>query len=106
MARHAYLSPSHFSRLFKEQTSYAPIDYFIHLKVQDACRLLFLTSLTLDEISYKLGYEDPAYSSHRDGDCRLQTGSADEIGYQSSRQNQQLDESLNCTGQIQRLGRI
>jgi AraC-like DNA-binding protein len=63
MARHADLSPSHFSRLFKEQTSYSPIDYFIHLKVQHACRLLFLTSMTVREIGYELGYEDPAYFS-------------------------------------------
>lgn len=63
MARHADLSPSHFSRLFKEQTGYSPIDYFIHLKVQHACRLLFLTNMTVSEISYELGYEDAAYFS-------------------------------------------
>ena len=63
MARHADLSPSHFSRLFKEQTSYSPIDYFIHLKVQHACRLLFLTNLTVREIGYELGYDDSAYFS-------------------------------------------
>jgi AraC family transcriptional regulator, arabinose operon regulatory protein len=63
MARHADLSPSHFSRLFKEQTSYSPIDYFIQLKVQHACRLLFLTSMTVREIGAELGYEDPAYFS-------------------------------------------
>lgn len=63
MARHADLSPSHFSRLFKEQTSYSPIEYFIQLKVQHACRLLFLTRLSVREVGYELGYEDPAYFS-------------------------------------------
>ncbi len=63
MAKHADLSPSHFSRLFREQTSYSPIDYFIHLKVQHACRMLFLTNMTVREIGYELGYEDPAYFS-------------------------------------------
>jgi AraC family transcriptional regulator, arabinose operon regulatory protein len=63
MARHADLSTSHFSRLFKEQTSYSPIDYFIQLKVQHACQLLFLTRLTVREVGYELGYEDPAYFS-------------------------------------------
>jgi AraC family transcriptional regulator, arabinose operon regulatory protein len=63
MAEHADLSPSHFSRLFKEQTSYSPMDYFIHLKIQHACKLLFLTRMTVREIGYELGYEDPCYFS-------------------------------------------
>ncbi|QPC83363.1 AraC family transcriptional regulator [Phototrophicus methaneseepsis] len=63
MAAHARLSPSHFSRLFKEQTGYSPMDYFIHLKMQTACKLLYLTDLTVREVSFELGYSDPYYFS-------------------------------------------
>lgn len=63
MAQHAQLSISHFSRLFKEQTGYSPMDYFIHLKIQEACKLLFLSRLSISEIAYELGYDDPYYFS-------------------------------------------
>jgi AraC family transcriptional regulator, arabinose operon regulatory protein len=63
MAQHAQLSISHFSRLFKEQTGYSPMDYFIHLKIQEACKLLVLSRLSISEIAYELGYEDPYYFS-------------------------------------------
>lgn len=63
MAEHAGLSKSHFLRLFKDQTGYSPIDYFIHLKVQHACMLLSSTRQTVREISLAVGYDDPYYFS-------------------------------------------
>jgi AraC family transcriptional regulator, arabinose operon regulatory protein len=63
MAAHAGLSASHFSRLFKEQTGYSPMDYFIHLKIQTACNLFYLTRMTVREVSFELGYSDPYYFS-------------------------------------------
>ena len=63
MAEHANLSKSHFSRLFKEQTGYSPLDYFIHLKVQHACMLLSVTQQTVREISQSVGYDDQYYFS-------------------------------------------
>ncbi len=63
MAQHAGLSRSHFVRLFKEQTHYSPMDYFIHLKMQHACMLLSLSIMTIREIAYSIGYEDQYYFS-------------------------------------------
>jgi AraC family transcriptional regulator of arabinose operon len=63
MADHAGLSVSHFSFIFRQQTGYSPMDYFIHLKIQHACTLLSLTAKTIHEIAYEIGYDDPYYFS-------------------------------------------
>ena len=63
MADHAGLSSSHFSTLFKQQTGYSPMDYFIHLKIQHASALLALTDKSVHEIAYEIGYQDPYYFS-------------------------------------------
>ena len=63
MANHAGLSKPHFSRIFKNQTGYAPMDYFIHLKLQKASSLLILTEMTVREIAWMVGYGDPYYFS-------------------------------------------
>lgn len=57
------LSASHFSALFKRQTGYAPIDYFIRLRLHQACQLLDNTDLSVKEIAVRLGYDDPFYFS-------------------------------------------
>lgn len=63
LAVEANASPSHFSRLFKKKTGYAPIDYFIRLKMQKACELLETTDQQVSEIGYALGYPDIYYFS-------------------------------------------
>ena len=63
MADHAGLSQPHFSRLFKKQTGYAPKDYFIHLKLQEASSMLLLSKMTVREIAALVGYDDPYYFS-------------------------------------------
>lgn len=57
------LSKSYLIHLFKENTGFSPIDYFIHLKIQKACNLLDTTSLSIKEIACQLGYDDPYYFS-------------------------------------------
>lgn len=63
VARYFKYSPSHFSMLFQKETGVSPINYFIRLKVQKACQYIELTNLKLNEISMKLGFEEPAYFS-------------------------------------------
>jgi len=63
LAEEANLSVSHYSYLFKQHTGYSPIDYFNHLKIQQACHWLQFTNLSINEISYRLGVDDVFYFS-------------------------------------------
>jgi AraC-like DNA-binding protein/uncharacterized RmlC-like cupin family protein len=63
MASSINLSASHFSFVFKKSTGFPPIEYFNHLKVQQACQYLLFTDLRVKEIADKLGIEDPYYFS-------------------------------------------
>jgi len=57
------LSASHYSRLFMNRTGHPPIDYFIQLKIQSACRLLDNSGLTISDVSLETGFEDQFYFS-------------------------------------------
>ncbi len=59
----ASLARSQYTALFKQQTGYAPIDYFIRLKMHRACQLLDTTQSSVKVIAASLGYEDPLYFS-------------------------------------------
>jgi AraC family transcriptional regulator of arabinose operon len=58
-------SPSRFSSLFKQKTGYAPIDYFIQMKMQKATQQLDFTDHSIKEISFDMGFDDPYYFSRR-----------------------------------------
>lgn len=63
MALNQNLSTSHFSSLFRKSTGIAPVNYFIHLKMQKACQLLFSTNEKIKDVALKLGYDDQYYFS-------------------------------------------
>lgn len=63
LAALANLSRSRYAALFKEQVGYAPIDYFIRLRMHHACQLLDTTELTVKEVAAEVGYDDPLYFS-------------------------------------------
>jgi AraC-like DNA-binding protein/uncharacterized RmlC-like cupin family protein len=63
IAQSVNISPSHFSYLFKNKTGFSPIEYFNHLKVQEACQYLLFTDMRIREISSELGIYDPYYFS-------------------------------------------
>lgn len=57
------LSKQHVIYIFKQETGFPPIDYFIRLKVQRACQMLDLTDMSIKEICHSLGIIDPYYFS-------------------------------------------
>jgi AraC-like DNA-binding protein len=63
LATLANLSRSRYVELFKRQIGYAPIDYFIRLRMHRACQLLDTTDFSVKAIALQLGYEDPLYFS-------------------------------------------
>ncbi|CAN5512813.1 AraC family transcriptional regulator [soil metagenome] len=63
IAQAAHLSVSFFSRKFKQDTGYAPIEYFNYLRIQQACQLLHFSKLRINEVASKIGIDDPFYFS-------------------------------------------
>ncbi|MGC4018709.1 MAG: AraC family transcriptional regulator [Muricomes sp.] len=63
ISQEVQLSKSYLNSIFKNQTGRSPVDFFIHLKMQEACKLLDSTDMYIYEVSAKLGYTDPYYFS-------------------------------------------
>jgi len=63
MASRSKLSASHFSSLFRKATGMSPMDYFIHLKLQRACLMLYSSETKIKHIAQTVGYDDPYYFS-------------------------------------------
>lgn len=61
MARRAGLSERTFKRRFTAATGIAPIAYVQRLRIEDAKRRLERTEAAIDEISWQVGYEEPAF---------------------------------------------
>jgi transcriptional regulator GlxA family with amidase domain len=61
IVRHAGIPQRSFKRRFKNATGHAPIDYIQRLRVEEAKRRLERTDAPVDEISWQVGYEDPAF---------------------------------------------
>ncbi|SHJ65403.1 two-component system, response regulator YesN [Dethiosulfatibacter aminovorans DSM 17477] len=59
-----FLSPGHFSRLFKQTTGETFVDYLTRLRMDQAKYLLANTSRKMYEIARAVGYEDPNYFSY------------------------------------------
>jgi len=55
------LAERSFKRRFNKATGYTPIVYVQNLRVEAAKRQLESSSKSFDEISYQIGYEDPAF---------------------------------------------
>lgn len=57
------LSPTYFSKLFKEETGQTFIDYISLVRISKAKQLLTSSNMSLKEICFHIGYHDPNYFS-------------------------------------------
>ncbi|MTH54587.1 response regulator [Bacillus mangrovi] len=62
-AEQTKLSPTYFTKVFKEQTGQTFIDYLTSLRMERAKELLANQDLSLKQIAYAAGYRDPNYFS-------------------------------------------
>lgn len=63
VAAHVELTPTYFTKIFKEQINLTFIDYVTNVRIEKSKELLLNTNLSLKEISYEVGYKDPNYFS-------------------------------------------
>ena len=61
MTRRSKLSERTLKRRFMAATGLAPLDYVQRLRVEDAKRRLERTDDSVDDIAWRVGYEDPAF---------------------------------------------
>jgi transcriptional regulator GlxA family with amidase domain len=61
MTRRSGLPESSFKRRFRNATGYSPLQYVQHVRVERAKRRLEGDGEPIDEISWAVGYEDPAF---------------------------------------------
>lgn len=57
------ISPSYLNAIFKEETGKSPIEFFIKLKMDEACSMLRISKMKITEIASELGYQDAYYFS-------------------------------------------
>lgn len=63
LANYVGYSTSHFSSLFRQQTGISPLAYFNKMKIDHACQLLEQTDLHINQICFKVGFDDSLYFS-------------------------------------------
>lgn len=56
LAESMHMSPSHFSRIFKQQTGFTPYDFVLVSRLNRAKEYLQKTSLSVSEIAYEIGF--------------------------------------------------
>ncbi len=63
IANNIKYSSSHFGALFLKSTGHSPIEYFNHLRIQEACNLLDFTPKAIKEIASIIGFNNQYYFS-------------------------------------------
>ncbi len=58
IAKYVFLSPSYFTRAFKEDTGMSPMQYLLNIRIKRACELLLETDLKIGEIAHSVGFSN------------------------------------------------
>lgn len=61
MAKYVNLSPSHFTRVFKDEIGESPVDFLINLKIQKAKRFLLSREHNMTQIAFACGFSSSAH---------------------------------------------
>jgi len=61
MVARSGLAERTFKRRFNRATGHSPISYVQHLRIEEAKRRLERTAAPIDDVSWNVGYEDPAF---------------------------------------------
>jgi len=61
IARHVCISPFHFSRLFRQHTSFSPYQYLLHVRLKHAEMLLRSGALPIGDIASLSGFRSAEY---------------------------------------------
>lgn len=61
MAEQSGLRPRTFARRFRSATGYRPIEYVHALRVEEAKQIIETESSGIDDVGYRVGYEDPTF---------------------------------------------
>lgn len=64
IAKSIHLSPSHFSRVFKQQTGFSPYDYVLIARLNRAKDYLQKTDMTVSEIAFATGFNSESNFIH------------------------------------------
>lgn len=62
-ARFSGYSESYLYRKFVKETGQSPMDYFIRLKINKACKFLIKSDMKVNQIAHKLGFRESQYFS-------------------------------------------
>ena len=61
IAEASCVSPFHFSRVFKNNTGFSPHQYLLEIRMNNARRLLFDSTLNISDVGYAAGFSNPDY---------------------------------------------
>ena len=61
IAQAVYMSPYHFTRLFKESTGQSPHHYVVETRVKKAKELLTTGKFTISEVAHHVGFADQSH---------------------------------------------